>query len=122
MSPLVVLLGGAAAALLLFSRRGPSSSEPVTPRIEITGNSGIRWVIEHYTDIEAGYVYTKVTLPGAQFGTSGETPMFTMVTPVGKTEPNQLVTLNPEAPRVILDRAISDFNVTIPEGLTLPSQ
>jgi hypothetical protein len=123
MSPLLVLLGGGAALFLLMKSGksgAPGTTDTAGVKIPIKGPSGIQWIIEHYTDMNAGYVYTKVTMPNAQFGAQGETPMFTYATPIGKVEPNSLVSLNSEAPRTLFDKAVSDFNVTVPAGIELP--
>ena len=121
MNPLLVMLGGGAILYLLAKSKSSGSGQQASgPRVRITGPSKIQWFIEHYTDMEAGYVYTKVTMPSDQFGAQGETPIFTYATPVGKTVPNSLVSLNPEAPRSIINSALSDFGVTVPAGVELP--
>lgn len=125
MNPLVILGGGALLLLMLKGKGGSASETPdgnftAGPRITVKMPSGTTWAVENGVDMESHYVYTKVALPPMSSGLSEDQPMFTFVTPIGATSPNTLITFNPEAPGDIIQRALRDFNVTVPPGVELP--
>lgn len=113
MSPLVFIAAGAGLFLLMRGK----SSERVS---EMVGPSGKRWLVQTIAAPAAGLSATKVTVKAGQFGAHIEMPVLVFTTPAGASGPRTLVSWDPNATPIMLETAVKDFNVQVPEGLGAP--
>jgi hypothetical protein len=115
MSPIIIL--GAGALVLLFASKRKNVSD--TSSVVTAPDGSLQYRIE--TKETGGNTYVMVTALMSKFGAK-DTTLITYAVPTGKEGPRTLVTFTKDAPRGLIDKAIADFDVKVPAGVSLPTK